>query len=38
MSSLAGIGGPNVSYWLYFEDGELFRWGPAGDKPALPVR
>ena len=38
MSALIGTGRPNVSYWLYFEDGQLFRWGPAGDKPALPVR
>ncbi len=38
LSSIAGVGSPNVSYWLYFEDGTLFRWGPAGAQQPLPVR
>ena len=38
LSSVMGVGGPNVDYWLYFEDGLLYRWTRAGEKPMLPVK
>jgi hypothetical protein len=38
LSSVLGVGRPNVDYWLYFEDGLLYRWGRAGEKPVLPVK
>ncbi len=38
LSSLLALGGPNVQYWLFFEDGLLYRWSPAGEKPVLPVK
>ncbi len=38
LSSVLGVGGPNVDYWLYFEDGLLYRWTRAGEKPMLPVK
>jgi hypothetical protein len=38
LSSVLGVGRPNVDYWLYFEDGLLYRWSRAGEKPVLPVK
>ncbi|MEE8558377.1 MAG: hypothetical protein V3T14_10885 [Myxococcota bacterium] len=38
LSSLVGLGSPNVDYWLYFEDGLLYRWTRAGEQPVLPVK
>ena len=38
LSSLVGLGNPNVDYWLYFEDGLLYRWSRANTQPVLPVK
>ncbi len=39
LSALFAIGRANVNYWLYFEEGALYRWGPAGEsKPPLRVK
>ena len=39
LSAIFGIGRANINYWLYFEEGALYRWGPAGEsKPPLRVK
>ena len=39
LSALFGSGRSNVNYWLYFEEGVLYRWGPAGEgKPPVSVK
>jgi hypothetical protein len=38
LSGVAGLGSSNVDYWLYFEDGLLYRWNRAGEQPVLPVK
>jgi hypothetical protein len=38
LSAVFGLGNPNVDYWLYFEDGLLYRWNRAGEQPVLPVK
>jgi hypothetical protein len=38
LSAVVGLGNANVDYWLYFEDGLLYRWSPAGVQPVLPVK
>ena len=39
LSALFSCGRANVNYWLYFEEGLLYRWGPAGEtKPPLTVK
>jgi len=38
LSAVIGVGNPNVDYWLYFEDGLLYRWNRAGEQPVLPVK
>ena len=39
LSALFACGRANTNYWLYFEEGLLYRWGPAGEKkPPLTVK
>jgi hypothetical protein len=38
LSSLLAAGNANVDFWLYFEDGLLYRWNRAGEQPVLPVK
>ncbi len=39
LSALFSMGRSNINYWLYFEEGVLYRWGPAGEsKPPVSVK